>query len=1165
MEWRKLPSIRQIEEVLAGGRTACINGAGSQAVGLLAMLTQSYKNKRLILTYSEERAAALEQSLRLFADSVLRFPEKDILFYSADIHGGALLKKRLETLAVLTQEEEFTIVATVQALADGVMEAQAYRANILQLAVGQQYEPQLLIADLVRLGYERVDRVEEEGQFSCKGGIIDIATYHLEHPLRIEYFDDEIDSLRLFRLENMRSIDTLEQVAVLPAVERVIFEQEWEQGMAEIEAAVQKRLPEETEETVCENLGLLSAKLSPGQVELMLPYFSRQTDSLLSYFPPQDSLIVLDDPLFLQGRFRALEEELVLSLQKRIDQGLLLEKAGSHLLLERAWWVEQLGQYDCISLGEGGLLQEWKRPLQSLQLEIEGLNGFQGSIERLITAMKQWKQEKRRILVVSPSVSRARRLADTFIAEGFTAYASEHEKGLILPQIGEVVVVCGELQYGFWAVQEGLVVLGQADIFGREKKSGSSRRSRTAAGRIKRLEALQIGDYVIHENHGLGIFQGIEKLRSHDRIKDFLKIQYADDGVLYIPVTDFDLLMKYGGQDVSPTSLNKLGTGGWKKTKQKAKAAIWEMAKELVELYAARLDATGYQAGEDTVWQREFEELFPFEETEDQLRATAEIKADMQSPKIMDRLLCGDVGYGKTEVAMRAAFKAVQEGYQVMYLVPTTILAQQHFRSFSERFENFPVRVELLNRFVTGRRQQEALAAFARGTCDILIGTHRILSTDVQPRKLGLLIIDEEQRFGVKDKEKIKQLKTDVDVLTLTATPIPRTLHMSMIGIRDMSMLEEAPRERHAIQTYITEQDDEMIREAIVRELSRNGQVYYVCNRIEQLDGVVKRLKDLLPSARIGVGHGQMPKQTLEKVMLSFIKGELDILVATTIIETGLDISNVNTIIIQDADRMGLSQLYQLRGRVGRSNRIAYAFLLYRRSKVLSEVAMKRLTAIREFTRLGSGVQIAMKDLEIRGSGNVLGMRQHGHMQAIGYDLYCKLLGMAIRKLRGEEVNEDDFEVVLELQQNLYIPDSYIASEKIKLETYREIAAVDSAEAYSDTMDMLIDRFGDPPKQVVQLLRVAMLRHRAAQVLVDLIVEGERELRFRFFNSPRLQLDRLPELLACFPGKLSVQIPRDKTAAPTLIYRLPTGFLTSDVILQEIEMMLTKLQTLVEK
>ncbi|MDD7267999.1 MAG: transcription-repair coupling factor [Lachnospiraceae bacterium] len=1163
MSWTEQAVIRTIENKLALGAVS-VSGASMHAAGYLAGLVGNGLGRRLVITYSEERATVLEQGLRLFGETVVRFPEKDLLFYAADIHGDTLLKKRLEALRVLARQTSYTVIATAQALTDGIMSSDQLQASLLRLQVGEEYAPERLIADLLERGYERVERVEAEGQFSARGGLIDIVSYDMEYPLRVEYFDDEIDSLRLFQLENMRSLESLSSAVLLPAAEHIISEMEWESGLAKVEAEVHERLQIETDPTICENLKLIIAKLSLGQVELMLPYFKPETGSLLSYFSPTDSLVILDDPLFLQGRMRALEEEMGLSLQKRIDQGLLLAGAGQNLKLDHRQWIEQLSAYPCMLLGEGGLVAEWPAPVQALSVDMTAIAGFHGSVEALLQQMLIWKKKCFRMLVVSPSLSRARRLAEHFLEAGFTAYASEPDRELPFPQPGEVIVTVGDLQYGFQSEAEGLVILGQSDIFGQEKETRKAKKSKSGAGRIKDLGVLQIGDYVIHENHGLGIFRGIEKIRSHDQIKDFLKIEYADNGALYIPVTDFDLLMKYGGHDMSPASLNKLGGNGWRKTKQKARAAIWEMAKELVELYAARLDAAGYQAGEDTVWQKEFEELFPYEETDDQLRAVEDIKADMRSPKIMDRLLCGDVGYGKTEVAMRAAFKAIQEGYQVMYLVPTTILAQQHYRSFTNRFENFPVRVDLLNRFVTGNKAKESLKAFARGTCDILIGTHRILSEDVTPRKLGLLIIDEEQRFGVKDKEKIKSLKTNVDVLTLTATPIPRTLHMSLIGIRDLSMLEEAPRERHAIQTYITEQDDELIREAVVRELSRGGQVYYVCNRVEQLDSVVSRLRTLLPEARIGVGHGQMHKQTLEKVMLSFINGELDILVATTIIETGLDIPNVNTIIIQDAHRMGLSQLYQLRGRVGRSSRIAYAFLLYPRAKVLSEVAMRRLSAIREFTRLGSGVQIAMKDLEIRGSGNVLGMSQHGHMQAIGYDLYCKLLGMAIRKLRGETVNDDDFEVVLELRQNLYIPDTYIESEKVKLEIYREIAAVDSEEAYSEALDMLIDRFGDPPKQVVQLLRVAMLRHMAARVLVDTIIEGERELQFRFCNSPRLKVEKLPEFVSRYHGRLSVFVPKDKKAAPILKYRLPTGLLTADIILDEVQMMLTGLQELAE-
>ena len=603
--------------------------------------------------------------------------------------------------------------------------------------------------------------------------------------------------------------------------------------------------------------------------------------------------------------------------------------------------------------------------------------------------------------------------------------------------------------------------------------------------------------------------------------KDYMKISYAKGGNLYIPATQLDLIQKYAGSDSKKPKLNRLGTQEWTKTKAKVRGAVKEIAKDLVELYAARQNQDGFVYGEDTVWQKEFEEMFPYEETEDQLLAINAVKKDMESHKIMDRLICGDVGYGKTEIAIRAAFKAVQENKQVVYLVPTTILAQQHYNTFCQRMKDFPVRVDLMCRFRTPAQQRDTIQNLKRGLVDIVVGTHRVLSGDIEYKDLGLLIIDEEQRFGVQHKEKIKKLKKNVDVLTLTATPIPRTLHMSLIGIRDMSVLEEAPQDRLPIQTYVMEYNDEMVREAIERECARNGQVYYVYNRVEDIAEVTAHIQKLVPELNVSFAHGQMKEHELEKIMYDFINGDIDVLVSTTIIETGLDISNVNTMIIHDADRLGLSQLYQLRGRVGRSGRMAYAFLLYRKDKLLKEIAEKRLAAIREFTDLGSGFKIAMRDLEIRGAGNLLGAEQHGHMEAVGYDMYCKMLNEAVKHLKGELSEEDTFTTALDINVDAYIPDSYIPNEYHKLDIYKRIAAIESEEEMDDMIEELIDRFGDIPKKVELLLEVARLKNLAHQAYVTEVTQKGVTYTFRMYEKAKIHVERIPDLLKQFPEALS--------------------------------------------
>ena len=666
---------------------------------------------------------------------------------------------------------------------------------------------------------------------------------------------------------------------------------------------------------------------------------------------------------------------------------------------------------------------------------------------------------------------------------------------------------------------------------------------------------------MVHENHGLGIYRGIEKVEVEKKLKDYIKIEYAGSGALYILATQLETLQKYASADAKKPKLNKLGGSEWSRTKTKVRTAVQDIAKDLVELYAARAERNGFVYGEDTVWQTEFEEMFPFEETEDQMAAIEATKRDMESTKIMDRLICGDVGYGKTEIAIRAAFKAVQENKQVVYLVPTTILAQQHYNTFVQRMKEFPVRVDLLCRFRTPAQQKATLEDLKKGMVDIVIGTHRVLSKDVQFKDLGLLIIDEEQRFGVTHKEKIKKLKENIDVLTLTATPIPRTLHMSLIGIRDMSVLEEAPQDRLPIQTYVMEYEDEMVRAAIQRELARGGQVYFVYNRVNTIAEMAAHIEKLVPEANVAFAHGQMSEKELEKKMYEFISGETDVLVSTTIIETGLDISNVNTMIIHDADQMGLSQLYQLRGRVGRSNRTAYAFLLYRRGKYLTEIAEKRLHAIREFTDLGSGFKIAMRDLEIRGAGNLLGAEQHGHMQSVGYDLYCKMLNEAVKELKGTAKIEDKFETVLDLETDAYIPNSYIKNEAQKLDIYKRIASLENGEECEDMLEELTDRFGDPPKAVMNLLEIARLKAEAHGLYITEVSGNSNRLKLTMYERANIVVTKIPKLIERYQGALKFQA----AEAPYFLYERKNNKKNEMTVLKTLAFLLDDMKYLLEE
>jgi transcription-repair coupling factor (superfamily II helicase) len=748
---------------------------------------------------------------------------------------------------------------------------------------------------------------------------------------------------------------------------------------------------------------------------------------------------------------------------------------------------------------------------------VQAAPSYNNNFSMLAKDLQRFKKNGYRVLLLSGSETRGRRLCEDLQDFDLTASYEGNFEREIMP--GEIMVARGNLRRGFEYPTLRFVVVTEGDIFGAKKKKKRKVKQYNGAA-IHSFNDLKIGDYVVHENHGLGIYQGIEKIEKDHVTKDYLKVAYAAGSNLYVPATSLEVLQKYAGSDAKVPKLNRLNSPEWKKTKTRVKGAVKEIAGELVELYAKRQAKKGHCFEKDTVWQKEFEELFPYEETEDQLKAIEVTKADMESSRIMDRLICGDVGYGKTEIAIRAAFKAVMDGCQVAFLVPTTILAAQHYNTFSQRMRDYGINVELLCRLRTPSEQKKTIEGLKKGSVDIVIGTHRLLSKSVSYKNLGLLMIDEEQRFGVTHKEKLKQMKNDIDVLTLTATPIPRTLHMSLVGIRDMSVLEEPPVDRMPIQTFVMEKSEPIVREAILREVGRGGQVYYVYNRVGNMDIVANEIAKLVPEAVVAFAHGQMNERELERTMFRFVQGEIDVLVATTIVETGLDIPNVNTIIIEDADRLGLSQLYQLRGRVGRSNRTAYAFLLYKRDKLLKEVAEKRLAAIKEFTELGSGFRISMRDLEIRGAGNLLGASQHGHMEAVGYDLYCKMLNEAVKKCKGEEVPEEEYETSVEIKVDAFIPVSYIKNEFQKLDIYKRIAELETEDEKTDMIDELVDRFGEPPKSVMNLLNIAILKAKAHEAFIMEVASKKEQLQFTMYPQAKIDVEGIPKLIASMGRKL---------------------------------------------
>lgn len=1043
----------------------CVN---SQKTHMMYALSDGSR-KRIIAVSSEGKAKEICEEYKFLDENVYYYPPKDLLFYQADIRGKVLLKQRMGVIQAILEDEEVTVVTSFDGFMDALLPAEKIRQRVIKLSNTDTVDFEELKKKIADLGYDREVQIEGPGQFAVRGGILDVFPITEEVPIRIEFWGDEIDSIRTFDVDSQRSIENLEAIEIYPATD----------------------FPEEEGQRV----------------------------SFLDYFEKEESILFLDEPARLQEKGEGVEEEYLEAQKNRLEAGMEVTDVRIPLYHTKDV-IKKMNEYYCIGFSALETRVKEFKTNHLYSIHAKSVNPYNNSFEMLTRDLKRLKRNGYRVVLLSGSRTRARRLAEDLRDYNLSSYYSEDKERVVMP--GEILTTFGHVAEGYEYPMLKFTVISETDIFGRGKKK--RKRKIYEGQKIQSFSELKIGDYVVHENHGLGIYQGIEKMDIDKTSKDYMKISYAGGSNLYIPATQLDLIQKYADADAKKPKLNRLGTQEWTKTKTKVRGAVKEIAKDLVELYAARQKEEGFVYGPDTVWQKEFEEMFPFEETEDQIMAIDAVKQDMESRKIMDRLICGDVGYGKTEVAIRAAFKAVQESKQVVYLVPTTILAQQHYNTFVQRMKDFPVRIDLMCRFRTPTQQKKTIEDSKKGLVDIIIGTHRVLSDDLKFKDLGLLIIDEEQRFGVQHKEKIKKLKENVDVLTLTATPIPRTLHMSLIGIRDMSVLEEAPQDRMPIQTYVMEYNDEMVREAIQRELSRQGQVYYVYNKVKDIEEVADRIQSLVPDAVVAYAHGQMSEHQLEQIMFDFINGEIDVLVSTTIIETGLDISNANTMIIHEADKLGLSQLYQLRGRVGRSNRMAYAFMLYKRDKLLKEIAEKRLAAIREFTDLGSGFKIAMRDLEIRGAGNLLGAEQHGHMEAVGYDLYCKMLNEAVKHLKGEMEEEESYNTTIDLNVDAYIPASYIPNEYQKLDVYKRIASIENEEEMDDMVEELIDRFGDIPRKVQQLLNIAALKALAHQAYIIAIEQKGEEYKFTMYEKAKVKADQIPILLQQFKGNLTFKV-----------------------------------------
>lgn len=1085
---------------------------------------------RFVLTYKEEKAKELYQDLSFFDPNTVLYPSRDVLFYSADVHSNHIERQRMDILKKIVEGKPLTIVACLDVFMEKMIPFEEFKEHCLTIDFESIIDTDALKLKLSELGYENSGLVEAPGQFGIRGGIIDIFPLTEELPVRIELWGDEVDSIRSFDTETQRSVEKLDEVQVYPATEMILSRNKIGEAVRRMkeeykkqEEAFKKRKRFAEKErlrkmTVRTEEELLSFGTAEGS-EALLSYFYEKTVSFLEYLP-ENTLFFIDEPHRVLEKGKTYEEEFFLCMQSRLEGGYVLPGQADLLFgYEEILSKVMVGPLILLS----SVIQDYAfyKPKTTCDIEAKSIFSYNNSFDQLIKDLEHWKKQNYRILLLSSSTTRAKRLAENIKDYGLLAYFATDFDRTIAP--GEIMVASGRLGNGFEYPTLKFVVLSEKDIFKERKAKKPKKKSQYSGQKINSLSEISVGDYVVHEKYGLGIYRGMEKIESDGITKDYINIEYKDASNLFVPASQLELIQKYSNLSARKPKLNKLGGTEWEKTKSRVRSQVQIAAQDLVKLYAERQAKEGYAYGKDTVWQKEFEELFPYEETEDQLSAIEDTKRDMESHRIMDRLICGDVGYGKTEVAIRAAFKAVMDSKQVVYLVPTTILAQQHYNSFKERMEHYPVEIAMLSRFCTPKEQKRIFDGLKNGTIDIVIGTHKVLSKNIKYKNLGLLIIDEEQRFGVKQKEKIKQLKKDVDVLALSATPIPRTLHMSLAGIRDMSVLEVPPVDRRAIQTYVMEYNEELVREAIERELGRGGQVYYVYNRVNNIDEVAAGLQRLLPNATVEYAHGQMGERQLETIMSGFINKEIDVLVSTTIIETGLDIPNVNTMIIQDAQLFGLSQLYQLRGRVGRSNRTAYAFLMYRRNSILKEEAEKRLKAIREFTDLGSGFKIAMRDLEIRGAGNLLGAEQSGHMESVGYDLYCKMLNEAVLTMKGEQQEVDTFTTSIDLSINAYIPETYIKSEAEKLSWYKRIAAIETEEEYEDMIEELTDRYGDPPKPLLSLMDVALLREEAHQAWLLSIEQKGSKILFTMNPRAKVRVEEIDDFLKQYRNKMKIK------------------------------------------
>lgn len=1086
------------ESLTVGHQVTALTGLWETSAALwVETLRRDFNKNILVVAANESEAKAFHEALTAFSEDHMHYPTKELVLFDAYAHSHQILNQRISVMNKLCFGDTAQIVvAPIESLMTKIAPKELWLSERLQLKVGSTYKIEMLLKQLLRMGYEREDIVDRKGCFSKRGGILDIFVSEEETPYRIEFFDEEIDSIRRYDPTTQLSIEKMDMAIVGPATESVLTESLAHQIIHKIEKSIKKITDEETLERLETLVDQLHGGMVPENIDKYYGMaFSENFNQLVDYLGADDLVVWLDSAR-IRERFDAtllsFEEALKDYLERQqaipdqvamvVDHGALLKCIKRHQVITVDAITKRVVDFQTNEIVS---VQTMESPL------------YHGKLEELNEDLKKWLYKGYKVVIALGSENKCKNVAEELREERIPFLEGDFER----LNSGICYLINEEMKSGFQLNSNKLIVLTDKELFGVPYRKKSNAVTRKKGQLIKSFNELAVGNLVVHENHGIARYIGLDQLMVDGLKRDYMKLHFSGDDFLYVPVENMDAIQKYVGGEEASVKMSKLGTGEWQRAKAKVKKSIEDMTDELLKLYAQRQSKRGHAFSPDTDWQKNFEDLFPYEETQDQLKSIVEIKADMEQELPMERLLCGDVGYGKTEVAIRAIFKAAMDGKQVAFLVPTTILAQQHFNNLTSRFSKFPIRVEMLSRFRTKKQQDKIIEDLRVGVVDVIVGTHRILSKDVEYKDLGLLVIDEEQRFGVKHKESVKLLKKNVDVLTLTATPIPRTLHMSLIGIRDMSVLEDPPEDRYPIQTYVVESDERLIRDWILREVDRGGQVFYVHNKVQDIDSVAGRLRELMPDVRIEYAHGQMAEGKLEKLMMAFLNHEFDVLVCTTIIETGLDIANVNTIIVNDADKMGLSQLYQLRGRVGRSNRIAYAYLTYQKNKVLSEIAEKRLKAIKEFTELGAGFKIAMKDLEIRGAGNLLGSDQSGHMSSVGYEMYCKMLEEEIRKIKGEEV-ETYTDTTIEFSINAFIPDQYIHQPQQKLDMYKRISGIRNKDEKYRVEEEIEDRYGTLPQAVYNLTTIAHTKALSQKIGISLVKEHDEHVNFYFIEKP---------------------------------------------------------------